>query len=214
MSSPTSTRWSRPALVLGGMLWIAVRFLVAFDPPPLTYDDYNRLFTLPLLLVLVGWLGILPHLGSTTGLVRGGWAVALAGMSIMLIGNMVEFWSVLFQDKLNAQAAVGSGEEAWVGSDIGWMTFGLGHLLVVVGMAIVGVVVMQTRLLGRWSALPVIIAVLGLLWPILSFTPFGDFAVMAATGAAWALLGLHLPHAHRNTFRESPRTSVTADCGE
>lgn len=210
----TVAMWSGPALVLGGLLWIAVRFFVTFDPPPLTYDDYNRLFTLPLLLILVGWLGIFPHLGSSSASMRGGWTAALAGMSIMLVGNVVEFWGILFQDKPNAYAATGSGEEAWVGSDIGWITFGLGHLLVVVGMTIVGVIVMRTRLLGRWSALPLIIAVLGLLWPVLSFTALGDFAVMAATGAAWALLGFHLFDGRRNAPRGRPPTSATMDRGE
>ncbi len=34
----------------------------------------------------------------------------------MLAGNVVEFWQVLLQDKPNAQAAVGSGEETWAGT--------------------------------------------------------------------------------------------------
>ncbi len=201
MSRSMPVRWGGLALVLGGALWVVARFGVAFDPPPLTYDGYNRLFSLPLLLVLAGWAGLLARCWRRLDpLARGGWAVALVGLTVMLAGNAVEFWGVLLQDKPNAQAAIGSGEEVWAGSDIGWMVFGLGHLLVVIGMALLGVAARHRALLPRGRGLPLIIAVLGLLWPVLSFTAAGDFAVMAATGTAWALLG----HAVRVPIAAAP----------
>ncbi len=190
MAPSNPIRWSGSALIAGGILWMVARFCVAFDPPPLGYDGYNRLFSLPLLLVLAGWAGLRARCwGRLDLLAQGGWAVALVGLTVMLAGNAVEFWGVLLQDKPNAQTAIGSGEEAWAGSDIGWMVFGLGHLLVVIGMALLGIAARRRALLPRWRGLPLIIAVLGLLWPVLSFTAAGDLAVMTATGAAWAWLG-------------------------
>ncbi len=54
MAFTSPTRWSGVLLIAGGVLWIMARFSVAF-PPPLGYDGDNRLFRLPLLLVLAGW---------------------------------------------------------------------------------------------------------------------------------------------------------------
>ncbi len=127
--------------------------------------------------------------------------MALVGLAVMLIGNAVEFWGVLLQDKPNAQAAVGSGEAAWAGSDIGWMIFGLGHLLVVIGMAVVGIAGRRGVVFRRSWSVPLGIAILGLLWPILSFTAAGDVAVMAATGVTWALLGYVLGRTARTVLR-------------
>ena len=186
----TVVRRGGPALMLGGILWVAARFLVTFDPPPLTYDGYNRLFTLPLLFILVGWAAAFAVLRRRADRsAQRGWAVALVGLAVMLVGNVVEFWGVMLQDRPNAYAAMERGEAAWAGSAIGWMVFGLGHLLVVVGMALVGIAALRGDGLPRWRGLPLTIAALGLLWPVLSFTAVGDFAVMAATGGAWALLG-------------------------
>lgn len=212
MSGHTLVRWGGTALMLGGILWVVARFGVAFDPPPLSYDDYNRLFTLPLLLVLVGWLGAQARLwGGASGTARGGWVVALVGLAIMLTGNTVEFWGVLLQDKPTAQAAVGSGEAAWAGSDFGWMVFGLGHFLVVIGMTLVGIAALCGGLLPRWRPLPLAIAILGLLWPILSFTAAGDFAVMAASGASWALLGYVLSSEAGSTPAGASPATVSVD---
>ncbi len=88
------------------MLWAIARFLISFDPPLLTYDDYNRLFTLPLMLVLAG--------------------------------NAVEFCGVLFQARPNTFVAVETGKEAWAGSDIGWIIFGLGHFIAALGALATG----------------------------------------------------------------------------
>ena len=179
--------------MLGGVLWIVARFFVTFDPAPLSYDGYNRLFTLPLLLLVVGWPGFLLRLRSGLRSQAGsGWAVVLVGLAVMLAGNAIEFWGVLLQDKPNAYAATTSGEEAWVGSHVGWIAFGLGHLLVVIGMVLVGIASRRGDLYLRWRLLPLVIAALGVLWPILSFTAAGDFALMALIGAAWVLLGYSL----------------------
>lgn len=200
MSRHTFARWAGPALIVGGVLWVVARVFVTF-PPPLSYDAANRLFTLPLLLLLAGWLGLFVGLrGRVSGLVRGGWLASLVGMALMLIGNAVEFWGVLLQEKPNAYAAA-SGEEVWAGSDVGWMIFGLGHLLVVIGMAVVGIAGRRGLVFRRSWSVPVGIAILGLVWPILSFTAAGDVAVMAATGITWALLGYVLGRTARTVLR-------------
>lgn len=44
--------------VLGGILWGVVKYLINHEPPPFSYDDYNRMLTLPLMLMLVGFIGV------------------------------------------------------------------------------------------------------------------------------------------------------------
>jgi len=53
---------------------------------------------------------------------------------MLLFGNVVQSWGVPWQDKLNAYAASQAGaDEHWIGSDVAWITFGLGMLVLLAG---------------------------------------------------------------------------------
>lgn len=193
MSTGRQPRWAGPLLVVGGVLWAIARFLISFDPPPLNYDDYNRLFTLPLLLVLAGWMGFqMPRLRRARWTTIVAVTVVTLGLVLMLVGNAVEFWGVLFQDRPNAFAAVETGEEAWAGSDIGWMIFGLGHFIAAIGTLGAGLAEPPGDGRVPKRSLLIAIAVLSFLWPAVSFAAWSDFAVAGLIGVCWSMLPFSL----------------------
>ncbi len=90
-----------------------------------------------------------------------GFTVAAAGAGLLLIGNIVEFYGVLAQDRLNAYAASRAGEEDhWIGSDVGWIVFGLGMLILLVGGLTAAVGLWRSRTGPSW--LSVFAATLGI----------------------------------------------------
>ncbi len=123
------------AAALGGLAWILLApaaELVRRDL--LTYDGYNRLLAVPLLLFAIA-LSLAPRALPARGrLARIGFSVAATGAGLLFIGNVVEFYGVLLQDGLNAYAASQAGaNQHWIGSDVGWMTFMLGMLVLPAG---------------------------------------------------------------------------------
>ena len=191
MSTGRQPRWAGLLLVVGGVLWAIARFLISFDPPPLTYDDYNRLFTLPLLLVLAGWMGLqMPRLRRARWTFIVAVTVVTLGLVLMFVGNAVEFWGVLFQDKPNAFAAVETGDEAWAGSDIGWMIFGLGHFITALGALGTGLAESPGHGRLQQRLFLIAIAVLSFLWPVAAFAAWSDFAFAGLIGVCWAMLPL------------------------
>ncbi len=188
-------RLSGLAAILGGVLWIAVRLLILLEPPPFSYDAYNRMFTAPLLLLLVGLLGLsVRRAGGRGRLARTGIVAALAGCALLIAGNVAEFWLVLAQSKPNANAAYQSGaEEVWIGSEIGWMLFLLGFLILSIGLVLFGVAAVRANELPRWRALPLMVGAAGL-----TAFLFGPFLVAVADllltliGVGWILLGYAL----------------------
>lgn len=161
----------------------------------LSYDAYNRLLTLPLLLFLVGVLttGERLRLRTTPGTVR--FVGVVLGLVLLLVGNVIEFWGVLLQPKLNAQTAHEAGVgEHWLGSDIGWMLFGVGMLTLIVD----GVVLALS--LRRSAMFPTRVTLfLGLLGVgVLAGNLFGrapfflSIPVLRLYGAGWIALGRRL----------------------
>jgi hypothetical protein len=66
--------------------------------------------------------------------VRTGYLAAAVGVGLLLAGNLAEFYGVLLQDQPNAYAAPQAGDaDHWVGSDIGWIIFGIGMLVLLLG---------------------------------------------------------------------------------
>ncbi len=196
------------AAILGGVLWIAVRVLVLLQPPPFSYDAYNRIFVAPLLLLLVGLLGLsVRSAGGRGRLARTGTIAALVGCALLIAGNVAEFWLVLVQSKPNANAAYQSGaEEVWIGSEIGWMLFLLGFLILSIGLVLFGVAAVRANEPPRWRALPLMIGVAGLI----AFL-FGPFLVAVADllltliGVGWILLGYLLRSARSASARQPSR---------
>lgn len=100
----------------------------------LSYDGYNRLLALPLLLFAVTLLCV-PHvLPGEAKRAQLGFRIAAVGAAVLFVGNVVEFYGVLLQSELNAMAAHEVGDAShWIGSDIGWLIFGVGMLTLLIG---------------------------------------------------------------------------------
>lgn len=130
-----SSRIGGGAAALGGLAWILLApaaELVRRDL--LSYDGYNRLLAVPLLLFTIA-LSLAPRgLRARGRLARAGFSVAAAGTGLLFLGNVIEFYGVLLQDGLNAYTASQAGaDQHWIGSDIGWITFGVGMLVLLAG---------------------------------------------------------------------------------
>lgn len=142
----------RGAALLGGAAW----FLLApaaelARRDVLSYDGYNRFLAVPLLLFTVALSLASPALGLRGRLGKVSYAVAAAGAGLLLIGNVVEFYGVLLQDQRNAQAAFEAGQkDHWIGSDIGWIIFGVGMLVLLVGGLIAAIALHRSRTSPRW----------------------------------------------------------------
>lgn len=180
---------SYSAGVAGGVLWAIAGMLVVTVPPPFTYDTYNRIFTFSLMLVLYFWASLRRRLTEPGRLGALGWGLVLAGLGVQLAGNVTEFWGVLLQDRPAAYAASARGSEPWVGSQVGFMIFGLGALLIAIGSVLVGTWGRRHRAGKRW--LPALVAGLaGLPWGVLIFP--------LIAGTAWAWLGASLRRSDGN----------------
>jgi hypothetical protein len=151
-------RWSGVAAIVAGVAWAVSIPLVATaateQPVGLGYDDYNRLLTLPLALFLVALAGLralqLPELAAWG---RRGAVLALAGAALMLLGNVIEFWAVLFSDDAVFAIAEDRGLDEWAGSTVGWLVFLAGAALLVVGGFLFGPAIADAGILPRWAAL-------------------------------------------------------------
>jgi hypothetical protein len=133
-----------------------------------------------------GALGLRERLGKV------GFAVAASGAGLLLIGNVVEFYGVLLQDQRNAQAAFEAGEnEHWIGSDLGWMVFGLGMFVVLAGGVTAAIALHRSRTGPRW--LVVFAAALGI--GVLAGNLFGlapaflSVPVLALYAVGWMAFG-------------------------
>lgn len=99
------------------------------EPVALSYDDFNRLLVVPLAAYLVVLLGL-------RGVHLWGRRLAVAGAGLLVLGNLVEFWLVLVQDRPVFAIANARGQDAWVGSDVGWLAFLAGAVLALAGSAL------------------------------------------------------------------------------
>lgn len=121
------------AAILGGLTWLLlVPAAELHRRDLLSYDGYNRLLAIPLLFFLMTLLAAPKALTLAGRLERAGLIAAAVGVGLLLAGNVVEFYGVLLQEKPNAYAATGETDH-WVGSDIGWIIFGIGMLTLLVG---------------------------------------------------------------------------------
>lgn len=117
-----------------------------------------------------------------------GWGLVLVGLGVHLGGNVTEFSGVLLQDRPAAYAASARGSEPWVGSQVGFMIFGLGlgALLITMGSVLLGIWGRRHGAEKRW--LPALVAgVAGLPWGVLIFP--------LIAGTAWASLAPHYAEA-------------------
>lgn len=190
----------RGAALLGGVAWLLLVPAAELTRRELlSYDGYNRFLALPLLLFTVALSLAAGALGLRERLARVGFAMAASGAGLLLIGNIVEFYGVLLQDRLNAYAASRAGEEDhWIGSDLGWMIFGLGMFVLLAGGLIAAMGLCRSRTEPRW--LVVFAATLGI--GVLAGNLFGlapaflSVPVLVIYAGGWMAFGRRVGAAH------------------
>jgi uncharacterized membrane protein len=154
------------------------------DPVGARYDDWNRVLTIPLVFLLGALIAVRARVAPALG--RNGRVAAAAmivGGALLVLGNVVEFWLALFQDKpVSAQVDDREGEY-WVGSTGGWLTFLLGSVVLLVAAIVVAVAARRAGVVSARGA-----AALGLVVPLL----FTAFVVWAFSTVLTAIVGVVL----------------------
>ncbi len=182
-----------PASTMGGIAWALLGPAAVLERNDvLSYDTYNRLLTLPLFLCLVGFIAAEWLLRPRTRPGTVGFVAVVLGLLLLLVGNVIEFWGVLLQSKPNAQTAHETGAaEYWIGSDIGWMMFGLGMLTVIVGGVVLALSVRRTLAVPAWATLFLGLLGVGILAGnlVVGAPFFLSIPVLGLYGAGWIALG-------------------------
>jgi hypothetical protein len=188
-------RWSGLAAMLGGVMWMLLVPLITLTYPgrtgwgpkevifSLVWEDYNKRLPTVLLLLAVGLAGLGVRYGQRSGgLGRAGFVVALFGLGLMLLGNVVEFWVAGGIREGVSSAALG-----------GWMSYSLGYLLLSAGLVLVGIAALREKVLPYGNVVPLILGLLSLpvFFTVTSGVSFGT-VLAVIFGLGWVLLGYTL----------------------
>ena len=149
--------------LLGGAFWILLTLIFSSDwgaPGTLqylAYQNFNRLWSPTLLLMLFGFVGVYLQYPFRAGkLGQIGFGLIVLGFGLMVAGNIAEFW--VFTDSPYA-----SGLNP---RNLSWFTFLFGWLFTLIGSLLWGIHSRRTRALPGWAGvsllltLPISIALL------------------------------------------------------
>jgi len=182
-------RWLDLAGVVGGSIWIGLRFFSPEWGPPGTaayagYELWNHVWAPALVLMAAGFLGgrrsdALAHRRAA----RAGLSILITGLVVMAIGNIAEFW--VFTD---VPYNGGGGPNA---RDLSWMSFLVGALLAAVGATAAGLAMVAQRTAPIWVSAPLALVLpatflLGSIDMSWAGAPIGIAAV------AYGTYGIHL----------------------
>ena len=203
MTTLRRTRSSALAAIAGGILFFGLETLGIvhdFWNSPigvLTYENYNRLRTIPFLLLLMSWLGFAIGRSRTASrFARVSSSIVSGGLTLVAAGNIVEFWLIfLFQSRYVPFRQ--GGPNAWPGAAIGWMLFLLGCLVLLVGLVLFGIATLRAKVLPRWNGVPLLMGLSSLLGiasaalgPRIGLPSLaGGMMLFAAIGLGWVVLG-------------------------
>ena len=184
--------------VLGSLLWLGLNTVLSPDwgPPGSTdylgYQTVSRLWAVAFALMLCGLVGLYQRFPlSGTRLGRVGYRLAVAGLVVMMAGNIAEFWffTELPYGSLNARS--------WA-----WMSVLLGMLALLIGTALLGLAGWRGRALPVWGS--VIFLVVPPAFFLMFFTQliagaWLALAVIGLTASALALLPANAAVATKGT---------------
>lgn len=177
-------RYVLPALAsVTGVAWMAAVLLISANHKGMdasgdrAYDWSNRAHTVALVLLLVTVIAVHRALRSRQLAGRRATTVLIVGAALMLAGNALSFWGVLFTD--------GTSEEFW-GGWAGWLVFLPGNVLVLggfIGLAVAARSWPGISAVRRWQigAVGLLLTITTLTWagsPLLTLGP----ALLAAFG--------------------------------
>jgi hypothetical protein len=170
---------------LGGTFWIALAFAPLLRMTETREGEvfWNRLWTLALLGMLLGFLGLmLAQRSALTRTARAGFIVLLVGFALMMLANSVEYWML---SDLPHQ-----GPDGFI-RGIAWMTFLVGTLAMQLASAIVGFNWLKSHQSPRWQGVPfllllpttIAVGCVSLHW---AGIPLGIASIAVGGSAAWA----------------------------
>ena len=173
------------AAILGGIFWIALAFFPLVGMREAAEDEvfWSRLWTPALLGMLLGFLGLyLTQRATFNRTARGGCVALLAGFTLMVSGNAVEYWIL---NDLPHQ-----GPDGYI-RGIAWMTFLVGTLVMLVATALVGFNGLKSDRIPRWLSgiflllFPSTIAIgfVSLHW---AGVPLGIASIAVGLSGAWS----------------------------
>ncbi len=173
------------ALILGGLLWIPLRYFVTFSWDnrmlELDYRGWNSLMPIPLLLLLLGVVALHARYGEEIGRVgRAGLLITAIGVVGAMTGVIVEFWW--------AGGLAGNR----TGAHVGWAAYLASYaLLLTVGLWLFGIALIRSPRLRVWGVVPLLMGVTSLAWPIViaNGTAWQSMWVQTVFGLGWILLG-------------------------
>ena len=143
MGSSRLMPWSGPASILAGALFAAKTVYDRNDAPPWPTDITDTLVFLVPLLWLVGLAGLYARSQERAG------RLGRIGLGLALIGT--------------GMAVVGSVSMSIFALDALWVVFAFGLLAQFAGLVLGGIGIWRVKVMGKASALPLIIGMLGLL---------------------------------------------------
>lgn len=154
MHSTKLIRWSGLAAMLGGGLWAGLEIVTisAWSQSVFgfTYEDYNRIKSFPLLLLMVGLVGFYAPQQSRAGkLGLVGVILGTVGLSLMMVGNVIEFW---------IGGGIRYGDKAI--STIGWNLVLIGVPTLALGLVLFGLACYRAQVLLGWRSLAPLLTVL------------------------------------------------------
>lgn len=170
--------------MLGGLSWVVCKYLINHGPQPFSYDDYNRMLTLPLLLMLAVFTALQRQILVRWGRL-GKWAgyIGFAGFILLAVGNILEFWIGLLQSAPNAYAAYKTGNtQMFFGSYWGWGLFCIGFLLFAMASLLAGLAAFRSKLKIAFCLLIAVFGTAGLL-------SFFIEPLLIPFGAGWFVIG-------------------------
>lgn len=198
-------------MIAGGISYIILRLLTMSEWPrsvlQLSYVTANQPVALSLTLLLIGVFALSARYAATLGrLGIIGWGLVGIGLVMRIVGVVVEFW----------WAGGMRGHPA--GAMLGWGLYLLGILVLALGLTLVGLAMLRSAALPRWSRpIPFITAVAALAWPFTVFLKGGpglspeiqwtaalaQAGVTLLFGLGWTALGYMLasPSSVRHTVQ-------------
>lgn len=170
--------------LLGGLFWIILTIIFASDwgapgtPQYIAYQNYNRLWSPTLLLMLLGFVGLYRRYPFRVGrLGQIGLSLIVLGFVLMMAGNIAEFW--IFTD---ARYEFGLNPR-----NLSWFTFLFGWLFTLVGSLLWGIHSNRTYILPQWAG-----SLLILTLPISLVLLFAQSILLPTAAAVMALSVLAL----------------------
>jgi hypothetical protein len=134
---------------VGGLSWLLLHFLLSAEwGTPGTnayqqYETFNRLWSLPLFLMMLGFLGVYSYQRKVpTHFNMIAILLLVFGFAAMLCGNIAEFWifTALPYGEMNARTNA-------------WFIFLVGLLLTLGGISMLGLAVIRGKTFPRWSGI-------------------------------------------------------------